>query len=32
LALAQKNDDLTTKLHREMKLYEADTPMRDVPQ
>jgi protein O-mannosyl-transferase len=32
LAAAQKNDDLTTKLHREMKLYEAGTPIRDVPQ
>jgi tetratricopeptide (TPR) repeat protein len=32
LAVAQKNDDLTAKLPKEMKLYEAGTPMRDVPQ
>ena len=32
LAVAQKNDDLTVKLPKEMKLYEAGTPLRDVPQ
>ena len=32
LALAQKNGDLTAKLKREIELYEADKPIRDVPQ
>jgi tetratricopeptide (TPR) repeat protein len=32
LAVAQKNDDLTAKLAKEIKLYEADRPMRDVLQ
>ena len=32
LAVAQKNDDLSVKLPKEMKLYEAGTPLRDVPQ
>jgi protein O-mannosyl-transferase len=32
LAVAQKNDDLTNKLPKEIKLYELDTPLRDAPQ
>ena len=32
LAVAQKNDDLMAKLPKEIKLYEANTPIRDVPQ
>lgn len=32
LALAQNNDDLTAKLPKEIKLYEADKPLRDAPQ
>ncbi|MGP8198393.1 MAG: tetratricopeptide repeat protein [Limisphaerales bacterium] len=32
LALAQKNDDLTARLPKEIKLYEADKPLRDAPQ
>jgi Flp pilus assembly protein TadD len=32
LAAAGKNDDLTTKLPEEIKLYEADRPIRDTPQ
>jgi tetratricopeptide (TPR) repeat protein len=32
LAAAQKNDDLSAKLEKEIKLYQAGTPMRDVPQ
>jgi tetratricopeptide (TPR) repeat protein len=31
LAAAQKNNDLTAKLPIEIRLYEAETPMRDVP-
>jgi tetratricopeptide (TPR) repeat protein len=31
LAVAQKNGDLTARLPAEIKLYEADKPMRDVP-
>jgi tetratricopeptide (TPR) repeat protein len=31
LATAQKNEDLTAQLPNEIKLYEADKPMRDVP-
>ena len=32
LAVAQKNNDLTAQLPKEIKLYEADRPVRDVPQ
>jgi tetratricopeptide (TPR) repeat protein len=32
LAVAQKNDDLTAQLPKEIKLYEADRPVRDAPQ
>jgi tetratricopeptide (TPR) repeat protein len=32
LAVAQKNADLPAKLAKEIKLYEANTPVRDVPQ
>jgi tetratricopeptide (TPR) repeat protein len=32
LAVEQKNDDLTGKLPKEIKLYEADRPVRDLPQ
>jgi Flp pilus assembly protein TadD len=32
LAAAQKNDDLTGKLPKEIKLYESGAPMRDGPQ
>jgi tetratricopeptide (TPR) repeat protein len=32
LAVAQTNGDLTAKMPKEIKLYEADTPLRDVPQ
>jgi hypothetical protein len=31
LATAQKNDDLTAQLPKEIKLYEAGKPMRDAP-
>jgi len=31
LAVSQRNGGLATKLQEEIKLYEADTPMRDVP-
>jgi hypothetical protein len=31
LATAQKNDDLTGALQKEIKLYESNTPMRDAP-
>jgi hypothetical protein len=30
LAAAQNNDALISKLQKEIKLYEADTPMRDT--
>jgi tetratricopeptide (TPR) repeat protein len=32
LAVAQKNGDLTAKLPEEIKLYDADEPVRDAPQ
>jgi tetratricopeptide (TPR) repeat protein len=32
LAATQNNNILTSKLQKEIKLYEADTPMRDAPQ
>jgi protein O-mannosyl-transferase len=32
LAAAQTNDDLTARMPKEIKLYEADTPLRDAPQ
>jgi tetratricopeptide (TPR) repeat protein len=31
LAVAQKNEDLTAKLPKEIKLYDSGRPMRDVP-
>ncbi len=32
LAVEQKNGDLTGKLPKEIKLYQADQPLRDIPQ